>query len=122
MNRAAVKILGGTRERIIGRSIDDFFSEADSQLIPVVWTKFIRAGDLFGTCKLKGDDAEQPMGLAVDSVTNKIYLVGFGPRDRPAGAGTFGVMDGATNSIVNVTDPNASSPVLVAVNPVTDRI
>ena len=54
VNRAAVKILGGTRETIIGRSIDDFFSEADSQPIPDVWAKFIGTGDLFGTCKLRG--------------------------------------------------------------------
>ena len=45
VNRAAEKLLGGKRERIFGRSIDDFFSEADSQTIPDVWTKFIANGD-----------------------------------------------------------------------------
>jgi PAS domain S-box-containing protein len=53
VNQAAVKALGGTRETIIGRSIDDYFSQADDQPIPDFWRKFIAAGDLYGTCKLR---------------------------------------------------------------------
>jgi PAS domain S-box-containing protein len=53
VNQAAVKALGGTRETIIGRTIDEYFSQADDQAIPDAWQKFISAADQYGTCKLR---------------------------------------------------------------------
>lgn len=54
--------------------------------------------------------------VAVNPVTNKIYVAN--------GAGYTYVIDGATNSITTVIDPNASSlfPAAIAVNPVTNKI
>jgi uncharacterized repeat protein (TIGR03803 family)/YVTN family beta-propeller protein len=62
-----------------------------------------------------------PGSLAVDLVTNKIYV------SCPVGQCTAGttpttVIDGATNSTTNVTDPNAIFPQGVAVNPATNKI
>lgn len=51
--------------------------------------------------------------LAVNTVTNKIYALG--------GGGVV-VIDGATNSVTTVRDPNAVNPVALAVNPVTNKI
>jgi PAS domain-containing protein len=56
VNRAAVDALKQPRESIIGRSIDDFFGEADNQPIPDAWKKFLAAGDQYGTCKLRNAD------------------------------------------------------------------
>jgi DNA-binding beta-propeller fold protein YncE len=62
--------------------------------------------------------------IAVNSVTNKIYVANnalgiFGVGTNP---GNVTVIDGATNSTTTVTDPNAFTPVAVAVNPVTNKI
>jgi YVTN family beta-propeller protein len=51
--------------------------------------------------------------IAVDTLTNKIYV---------ANSGSTGVIDGATNSIIDITDPNANGPISVAVDEATDRI
>ena len=53
VNQAAAKLLGRTRETIIGRSIGDHFSRADDQPILDGWQKFIAGGEQCGTVKLK---------------------------------------------------------------------
>jgi len=61
--------------------------------------------------------------VAVNSVTNKIYVAnesGTGTVQTPNGGVT--VIDGATNSVSHVTDPNAIGPVAVAVDPATNKI
>lgn len=61
--------------------------------------------------------------IAVNPVTNKIYVannsigVPFSTNQ-----GNVTVIDGATNAITTVTDPNAFTPVAVAVNPITNKI
>ena len=55
-----------------------------------------------------------PQAVAVNPVTNKIYVAN--------GGNSVTVIDGATNATTTVTDPNASSPYAVAVNPVTNQI
>lgn len=57
----------------------------------------------------------RPRGLAVNPATNKIYVANFDSSNVT-------VIDGATNSVTTVTDPNASAPFAVAVNPVTNKI
>jgi YVTN family beta-propeller protein len=54
--------------------------------------------------------------VAVNPVTNKIYVA--------SGSGIINVIDGSTNSITTVTDPNAFSlsAAAIAVNPVTNKI
>jgi DNA-binding beta-propeller fold protein YncE len=59
--------------------------------------------------------------VAVNSVTNKIYVANEGGTLLQENGGVT-VIDGATNSIVNVTDPNAIGPVAVAVDPATNKI
>jgi YVTN family beta-propeller protein len=59
--------------------------------------------------------AIQPQAVAVNPVTNKIY-VGNSVSNNVT------VIDGATNSTTTVTDPNASFPIAVAVNSVTNKI
>lgn len=61
--------------------------------------------------------------IAVNPVTNKIYVANNGiliPFNTNPGNVT--VIDGATNSATTVTDPNASTPVSVAVNTLTNKI
>ena len=53
VNQAAEKVLGGTRETIIGRSIGDYFSRADDQSITDGWQRFIAGGEQYGMCKLR---------------------------------------------------------------------
>jgi YVTN family beta-propeller protein len=65
----------------------------------------------------------QSVAVAVNSVTNKIYvannnMLGFSNTT----VGNVTVIDGATNSTTTITDPNAISPVALALNPVTNKI
>lgn len=65
----------------------------------------------------------QAAAIAVNPATNKIYVANNGifmPSNTNPGNVT--VIDGATNSTTTVTDPNAFTPVAVAVNPVTNKI
>jgi YVTN family beta-propeller protein len=54
-------------------------------------------------------------GVAVNSVTDKIYVV----NQR---SNNVTLIDGATNSTATITDPNAFSPLAVTVDSVTNRI
>ena len=57
-----------------------------------------------------------PVGVAVNATTNKIYVANSGSND-------VSVIDGASNSVVaTITDPNAVAPVAIAVNPTTNTI
>jgi DNA-binding beta-propeller fold protein YncE len=73
---------------------------------------------------LANPDAFFPTAVAVNSETNKIYVANLGNFYYGFGSntGNVSVIEGATNSITTVTDPNAISPSSVAVNPVTDKI
>jgi YVTN family beta-propeller protein len=65
-----------------------------------------------------------PFAVAVNPVTNKIYVTNCGSECGGSGSGNgnITVIDGATNSTTTVTDPNATAPNAVAVNPVTNKI
>ncbi|HYL86635.1 MAG TPA: hypothetical protein VE263_20590 [Candidatus Angelobacter sp.] len=66
-----------------------------------------------------------PTAVAVNSVTNKIYVANFGRSSITCGScstGSITVIDGATNTGVTITDPNAKSPHAVAVNSATNKI
>jgi YVTN family beta-propeller protein len=56
-----------------------------------------------------------PMAVAVNPVTNRIYTANFASNDVT-------VIDGATNSITTVKDPNARAPSAVAVNPMANKV
>lgn len=58
-----------------------------------------------------------PEGVAVNTVTNKIYVANFLPSANPDGVT---VIDGATNSAITV--PSGFYPVAVAVNETTNKI
>jgi len=58
---------------------------------------------------------EAPVSLAVNEATDKIYVANYE-------GGNVTVIDGATNSAITVTDPNANGPHCVAVNPRTNKI
>jgi DNA-binding beta-propeller fold protein YncE len=67
-----------------------------------------------------------PTAVAVNTVTNKIYVANqgrfslfCGPCNDPGG---ITVIDGATNSASGLKDPNAAHPRAVAVNAVTNKI
>jgi PAS domain-containing protein len=53
MNEAAADILGLPRNELVGRRIDDFFSEALGEPIPAAWNSFISEGVQCGICELK---------------------------------------------------------------------
>jgi YVTN family beta-propeller protein len=58
----------------------------------------------------------KPVGVIVNTTTNKIYVANSGSND-------VSVIDGASNSVVaTITDPNAVAPVAVAVNSTTNTI
>jgi len=59
-------------------------------------------------------DADEPHGVAINPVTNKIYLA-----ER---AGILSVIDGATNTVSTATNPNGASYWALAVNPVTNYV
>lgn len=66
-----------------------------------------------------------PRAVAVNSVTNKIYVADYGDI-TPLGCGTnpgkVTVLDGATNTATDIIDPNATGPIAVAVNSETNQI
>jgi DNA-binding beta-propeller fold protein YncE len=64
---------------------------------------------------VRDPNASQADYVAVDSVTNKIYLSNWSSNNVT-------VVDGATNSTITVTDPNARGPSRLDVNPTTNRI
>ena len=53
LNQAAVEALGLRRDEIIGRPIEDFFSEAQGQAVPDAWSSFAVEGEQRGICELK---------------------------------------------------------------------
>lgn len=69
------------------------------------------------TTTVADPNANAPAYVAVNSVTNKIYVANVF-------SGNVTVIDGATNSTTTVTDPNAAGlvPAAVAVNAVTNKI
>jgi DNA-binding beta-propeller fold protein YncE len=61
-----------------------------------------------------------PVAVAVDETTNKIYVVIAG--GLLWGKGSITVIDGATNATTTVVDPNARWPCSIAVNPSTHKV
>lgn len=57
-----------------------------------------------------------PVGVAVDTATNRVYVANSGSND-------VSVIDGSTNAVVTkIADPAAVHPVAIAVNPATNLI
>lgn len=54
VNDAAVAALGVPRSEIVGRRIEEFFSEARCEAIPAAWESFISEGLQCGICELRG--------------------------------------------------------------------
>ncbi len=52
VNRAAVEVIGLPREQILGRRIEEFFSEARGEAVPAAWSGFIADGEQSGVCVL----------------------------------------------------------------------
>lgn len=67
-----------------------------------------------------------PTAIAVNPVTNKVYVANFGHSSITCGScfdyGSITVVDGATNTSVTIADPNAKFPQGVAVNSTTNKI
>ena len=65
-----------------------------------------------------------PFAMAVNPVTNKTYVANIGNACTPttSACGSITVINGATRAATNITDPNASAPRDVAINPVTNKI
>jgi PAS domain S-box-containing protein len=53
LNRAAADVLGLPREEIIGRRIEDFFSEAQGKAVPAASSRFVVEGEQGGVCELR---------------------------------------------------------------------
>jgi|SRR5271165_4294424 len=54
VNDAAAELLGLPRDQIVGRQIDEFFSEARGEPIPAAWENFVSDGVQAGICELRG--------------------------------------------------------------------
>lgn len=77
------------------------------------------------TTTLTDPNAINPQFVAVNPVTSKIYVANAGNQeDNPPGLnhGNITVIDGATNAITTLTDPNVLVPQAVAVNQSTNKI
>jgi DNA-binding beta-propeller fold protein YncE len=77
------------------------------------------------TTTLTDPNAITPQFVAVNPVTNKIYVANLGNSvDFPPGLnhGNITVIDGATNAITTLTDPNVLLPQAFAVNQNTNKI
>jgi DNA-binding beta-propeller fold protein YncE len=62
------------------------------------------------------------VAIAVNPTRNKIYVANNSIEFSGTHPGNITVIDGATNSITTITDPNAVSPNSVAVNSATNKI
>jgi DNA-binding beta-propeller fold protein YncE len=73
---------------------------------------------------VKDPNAVYPQRLAVDSLTNTIYVTngGCGQIIVCSNPGSGTVINGATNAVTTVINPNAAHPGLVAINPTTNKI
>ena len=67
-----------------------------------------------------------PTAVAVNPVTNKIYVANRGSRVffciSCSNLGSVTIIDGKTNAAITIADPNARFPQAVAVNPATNKI
>jgi PAS domain-containing protein len=52
VNEAATGVLGLPRSEVVGRRVDEFFSEPGGEAIPAAWDKFVSEGVRFGICEL----------------------------------------------------------------------
>jgi PAS domain-containing protein len=52
VNQAAADVLGLPRDEIVGRRIEEFFSEARGETIPQAWNSFVTEGIQHGICEL----------------------------------------------------------------------
>ena len=52
VNRAAEDLFGLPREQILGRRIDEFFSEAQGKPVSTAWEAFLSEGEQRGLCEL----------------------------------------------------------------------
>jgi DNA-binding beta-propeller fold protein YncE len=72
---------------------------------------------------LTDPNADDPIAVAVNPITNKIYVANHGNIGKNGtNIGSITVIDGATNSITNLIDANANSPHAVAINPVSNKV
>jgi PAS domain-containing protein len=55
VNEAAAAVLGLPRAEIVGRRVEDFFSEVRGEPFPQAWRAFIDEGVQYGICELKND-------------------------------------------------------------------
>ena len=55
MNEATEQMLGLKRAEILGRRLDDFFSNTGGESIPVAWLRLIADGTQEGICEVVGD-------------------------------------------------------------------
>jgi PAS domain S-box-containing protein len=55
MNEATEQILGLKRVEILGRRLDDLFSNTSGESIPVAWQGLIADGTQEGICEVRGD-------------------------------------------------------------------
>ena len=70
---------------------------------------------------LTDPNASTPVSVAVNILTNKIYIANQGSSPN-INNGNITVIDGATSAITTLTDPNAVSPQAVALNQTTNKI
>src|SRR5215813_4951845 len=76
-----------------------------------------------GVTALTDPNADDPIAVAVNPITNKIYVANIGNVGKNGtNIGSITVIDGPTDSTTNVVDPNAYSPHAVAVNPMSNKV
>jgi len=78
-------------------------------------------GGTNATTTVTDPNAFAPTAVAVNTLTNKIYVSNRGAYPD-ANHGNVTILDGATNSTSTVTDPNAVAPGALAVSQATNKI
>jgi DNA-binding beta-propeller fold protein YncE len=78
-------------------------------------------GTANSTTTISDPNAISPNSVAVNTVTNQIYVANEGNYPG-SNHGNVTVIDGATNSVTTLTDSNALAPVGVAVNQTANKI
>ena len=90
LNRAAADALGLPREELIGRRIEEFFSEAKGKPVPTAWDDFVVEGEQWGMCELRSESRPRTFEYrAKANFRRGLHLSVL--RELPAGICAYGM-------------------------------
>lgn len=101
-----------------------YVPNADDSALTGIGGVTVMDGTTNAISTVRDPNAMFPHAVAVDSVTNTIYVANQGcfSEDPCINRGSVTIINGATNSVTTIIDPNASNPIGLAVDSSTDKI